>query len=292
MKTIFVPIDFSVESLIGLDMALMLAGKTRANINMIHVIVKSPDIANEITNKKTELVSYFEKLIGEYKLKSDNAINLSYTIKEGTVFNEITKLSSSCDEATIVLSTHGHSGFEELFIGGNAYKIVSHSKVPVITVRRSKIPEHIHKIVLPLDYSFETREKVPYTVYFAKLFNSEIHILTVQSSKHANIEKKLHQYSQQVAEFIKQHKVACVIEHVQGDNLTDLTIDYANRISADMISMMTKQEKSFSNLLLGSYAHQMINQSFIPVISFPTRHLTKYTENFRTQGISYGYNLF
>jgi hypothetical protein len=36
---------------------------------------------------------------------------------------------------------------------------------------------------------------------------------------------------------------------------------------------MTEQEKSASNLLLGNFAHQMINKANVPVLSFPNYHL-------------------
>lgn len=41
MKTIIVPIDLSYESLNGLNLALMMATKTRANILLAHVIGKN-----------------------------------------------------------------------------------------------------------------------------------------------------------------------------------------------------------------------------------------------------------
>jgi len=55
-------------------------------------------------------------------------------------------------------------------------------------------------------------------------------------------------------------------------------------VNADLISIMTEQEQSLSNILLGSYAHQMINKAFIPVLSFPTYQLSLSTEGFRTTG--------
>ena len=175
-------------------------------------------------------------------------------------------MADKYEDALLLLSTHGESGFEELFIGGNAYKIISHSQIPVITVRRSKIPSNIDKIVLPLDITFQTREKVPYTVELAKAFSSKIHLLTIRLSNLKSIEKKLHQYAEQVASYLDNHKIPYTVEHLHGSNLTDLTLDYARSIDADLISIMTEQEKSASNLLLGNFAHQMINKAFIPVL--------------------------
>ena len=136
-----------------------------------------------------------KNILQKYKEKGNINFTLNYTIKEGKIFKEIADLADKYEDALTVLSTHGASGFEELFIGGNAYKITSHSRNPVITVRRSKIPSNIDKIVLPLDITFQTREKVPYTVELAKIFSSKIHLLTIRLSNLKSIEKKLHQYA-------------------------------------------------------------------------------------------------
>ena len=280
MKTIIVPLDFSIDSLTGLNMALMLANKTGANIQMIHVIGKNDNTNDELLKKEHQLAKIkIEEVIQKCKEKNNFNCGLSYTLKEGKIYKEITELGGKFDDAIIVLSTHGESGFEELFIGGNAFKIISHSKIPVITVRGSKIPLNIDKIVLPLDITYQTREKVPYTVKLAKLFNSEIHLVTLRFSKYKSFEKKLNQYAKQVAVYIAKHKLAYTVEHLQGDNLTDITLDYSRSVNADLISIMTEQEESISNLLLGSYAHQMINKAFIPVLYFPNYQLRLITED-------------
>jgi nucleotide-binding universal stress UspA family protein len=280
MKNIIVPIDFSNESLDGLNMALMLAKKTGANIQMVHVIGKNID-NNELLEEENHLAKgKFEGIL--QKCKDGGIINcaLNYTIKEGRIFSEITAVADSFEDSLIVLSTHGESGFEELFIGGNAYKIASHSKNPVITVRKCKISSNIDRIVLPLDITLQTREKVPYTVELAKLFSSEIHLITVRASHLRSIEKKLYKYTEQVCSYFWDHDIPYKVEHLTGGNLTDLILEYSVSANADLISIMTEQERSFSNLLLGTYAHQMINKARIPVLSFPTYHLGNYAEDF------------
>jgi nucleotide-binding universal stress UspA family protein len=285
MKTIIVPIDFSEESLNGLNLAMMLANKTGANIQMVHVIGKSAsNYYDQLDKENQHSKSKFEEIIQKYKEKNNLNFTLSYTIKEGRAFKEIADLGDEYEDALTVLSTHGSTGFEELFIGGNAYKITSHSRNPVITVRKSKIPSNIDNIVLPLDITFQTREKVPYTVELAKIFGSKIHLITIRLSNLKSIEKKLHQYAVQVASYLDAHKIQYTVEHLHGSNLTDLTLDYARSIDADLISIMTEQEKSASNLLLGNYAHQMINKALIPVLLFPIYHLRVTAEDVWTLG--------
>jgi nucleotide-binding universal stress UspA family protein len=285
MKTIIVPLDFSDESLTGLDLALILAGKTGANVQLVHVIGKHIAANKELFDKENQHAKEkFEDILQKCREKGNISCVVNYTVSEGQIFKEIADLADKYDDPLTVLSTHGASGFEELFIGGNAYKIISHSRNPVITVRNSKLISKIDSIVLPLDFTFQTREKVPYTVELAKAFNSKIHLLTIRKSNLKSIEKKLHQYSQQVASYIDAHKISYTVEHLHGNNLTDVTLDYSKSVDADMISIMTEQEKVASNLLLGNFAHQMINKSFIPVLSFPNYHIRIIAEDIWTLG--------
>jgi nucleotide-binding universal stress UspA family protein len=53
---------------------------------------------------------------------------------------------------------------------------------------------------------------------------------------------------------------------VKGNVTTD-TIDYAERIGADMIAIMTEQESSLSSLIMGNFAQQMLTLSKIPVLT-------------------------
>ncbi len=285
MKTIIVPMDFSDESLTGLNLALMLASKTGAAIQLIHVTGKNTGKNSELLKKDNQLAKEkFEDIIEKCKAKGTINCALNYTIKEGQIFKEIADLADKYEDALTVLSTHGASGFEELFIGGNAYKITSHSRNPVITVRRSKISSNIDKIVLPLDYTFQTREKVPYTVELAKVFSSKIHLLPISLSKLKSTIKKVHQYADQVASYLETHKIPYEVQYLHGSNQTDLTLDYARSIDADLISIMSEQEKSASNLLLGTFPHQMINKSYIPVLIFPNYHLRIIAEDIWSLG--------
>ncbi len=279
MQTIIVPLDFSDESLTGLDYSLLLAGKSGANINMVHVIdISNILIKNQLSQEYQSVKVQFEIILEKYKGQY-NYEKLSYTVKEGTIYKEIINLAEISPDSVIVLSTKRESGINETIIGQNTYKITSHSRVPVITIRRDRLVSNINKIVVPLDITFQTREKVPFTAILAKLFNSEVHLISVRLTHLSSIESKLHQYVESVALFMGRQNISFTIEHLQGDNLTDMIIDYANSVNADLISIMTEQEQTISNIFKGSYAHQMINKALIPVLSFPNYPLRVTTED-------------
>ena len=90
MKTIVVPIDFSSESLAGLNMSLMLAKKCKANVQMVHVISKNIDSDTVLLEKENALAkTRFEEILQKCKESGNLNCSLNYTIKEGRIFNEI-----------------------------------------------------------------------------------------------------------------------------------------------------------------------------------------------------------
>jgi len=288
MKRIIVPIDFSDLSQKGLELAVLLANTINASIQLVHV---TNVVAKNITLGKEKIIlkNLTDKLesIVEETRQLHPKVDVEFIIKEGKVHHEVVNQANAFSDSLIVTSTHGASGWEELFIGSNAYKIVASSTKPVFTIRGEAVPEHIKKIILPLDYTLETREKVPFTASLANLSGAQIYIVTVSETDSKDVKINMEVHAKQVKTYLDKHHIQSYIEHITGNNITDITIEYATKQKADLISVMTEQEKSISNVLLGSYAHQMINKSPIPVLLFPTKQIGLISDTFRAEGVYY-----
>ncbi|MFO7614220.1 MAG: universal stress protein [Bacteroidales bacterium] len=270
MKKILVAVDFSTCSINALEHAISIANKAEADVEMMFVIkpestrdmfTEGPQtLLDMVKDKFDELVEKYKPLMGKRKLL--------YLIKEGKIYREIVREAERKEIFLVMIGTHGASGFEEFWIGSNAFRIVSASSKPVITIRGGvSISRHLERIVLPLDSTPETRQKVPFTAYLAKIFDAEIHILRVYTSKVQAIVRRIDSYSEQVITHLEEENIKYVLESVNADNLTDATIEYALKVNANLISIMTEQETTTRNLILGPYAQQMVNHSPIPVLS-------------------------
>jgi nucleotide-binding universal stress UspA family protein len=185
----------------------------------------------------------------------------------------LVNFANQTPDSLITASTHGASGFQEFFIGSNTYRIISATDKPVITLRKNYCPVEISRIVLPIDLSAGSRQKVPFTADLAKLFGAEVHVVGLQTSRSKQEIKKIRSYTSQVAGFI-EGKVHCESNEVFGDNVPDMLINYANTIKADLISITTEQTSSIS-LILGNTAHQILNKAEIPVLCLTPKHMTK-----------------
>ena len=283
MYRIIVPIDFSEESLNGLKLAILFSNKTDRNIEMVYVQKKSLDY--KLGSKEEEYKfaeKEFEKILEKYAPQLSPSSKLSYIIKSGRIYREIVNQANSFKESFIVTSTHGASGFEKFFIGSNAFKIISATSRPVVTIRGNDLPKKISKIILPLDISADTRQKLPFTVELAEQFNAEIHVITVTSLNTDDINNKLAAYSKQVCEYLENHNIKYKIDSLIGSNFAKLIIDYTNMVKADLISIMTEQI-SDGNYILGTTAQEMLNISSVPVLSINPKEL-HVSNVFRTQG--------
>ena len=273
MKQIIVAIDFSRCSIHSLEYAITVANTMDANIIMTWVDISDrADTAFQgIENHpRKEIVHNFEELIQKYgkTLKGD----LTYKIRKGKVHFEIANQAKYSDTMLVIAGTHGVSGFEEFWIGSNAYRIVSHAPCPVITVRSDfETTRSINTIVLPIDSSLESRQKLPFSTKMAKLFDSKVHIISLYSTSIKAIRNRIDNYTNQVETFLKEEGVQHIVKKVEAENITNATINYAKSVDADIISIMTEQETSSANLFLGAYAQQMVNHSPIPVLCIRTQ---------------------
>lgn len=282
MKNIIVPLDLSSDSLKGLEVAMLIARRKPVKIQLVYVQKKS-DVPSMEEEEYKHTEKAFKKLIETYQKQIPKESQLSYIIKKGKVYQEVVGQAQAYPDSIIVASTHGASGFEELFIGSNAYKIMSATNRPVITIRKAPVPTNITKIVLPIDIVVESRQKVIFTATLAELFGAEIHVVTVASSKSKKTVTRLNAYSAQVCNYLKSKEIQFQTASVFGNDPINLVIEYAEKNGCELISIINESGDSITDLLVGSEAQQMISKSPIPVLTIKAKpHFIK--GSFNTQG--------
>lgn len=275
-KEILVAVDFSKCSIKALEYAISIANDVDANIMMVYV--DKPLSTESVYSKRglehqEKLVCRFDKIIKQHKSTLNG--RLEYKIRKGKIYSEIANQAKYGDSFLLVAGTHGVSGFEEFWIGSNAYRFVTSAPCPVITVREAFIwnKKHIAKIILPVDSSIETRQKVPFTADLAKAFGAEVHVLGVHSTKVKDVVSLMEGYARQAMEYIQDKGVVCHYKKYFCDNITNGTIDYSKEIKAELISIMSEQEGSAKSIWLGPYAQQMVNHSPIPVLTIDKKDI-------------------
>jgi nucleotide-binding universal stress UspA family protein len=259
IKHILVPFDGSLSSEKALEKALVTAKIFRAEITVAYVASDAASLSMVDDIK--------EKAVHQY---ASRGIQINFVVRKGKVYREIVQLEKELQADLIMMGTHGISGFQEFWIGSNAFRVVSSSNCPVITMQEIPYPEIFQKILLPLADSDETRQKVPFIAMLAAGFDAEVVVYCVSKDASTEVKTKLHLYAKQAIEFLQKKGVRYSLAEHFGNNVAEQCIQFSKENGIDLISIMTETESSGS-FFMGTYAQQLVNHSPIPVISIHAR---------------------
>ena len=270
MRTLLVATDFSKNSLHVLEYAIMFANKLEAAIHLVWVDNSSleDNLIDTIDEElRIEKKNYLKKIVADYKSRVPGE-KLEYHLKKGKVYQEIGKTARHLKADLIFTGTHGVTGYEQYWIGSNAYRIMTFAPCPVITVRGNYIFDAgIKNILLPMDSSLETKQKLPFTVELAKRFRATIHLLKVYNSPIGVIRKRIDSFGREAEKCLKDKSVEYIMNSVEATNVAGSILEYADMNSIDLLAIMTEQNITTANKFLGPYAQQLINSAKVPVLS-------------------------
>ena len=268
MNRVVVGFDFSSGSAYAVDLAIDIANRWQSDIRLVYVKEKKEDevpIRSEI-ERRIEGVAHLLK-----------GIKLEYVLREGKPADELCAQAKEDNAVLLIVGTHGMQGMRKSLLGPNSYKTIEQSPVPVLIIREDfNFNKQLEKIVVPLDSSDDTRQKVGQAATFAKTFGATIHLLGLYTSSTKDIQRIVNTYVKFVERYLDKNEIKYVTKYINVEkNVTASTLEYADEVKADMIAIMTEQESRIASLLIGTHAQQMINESKVPVLTVrPTNVLT------------------
>ncbi|HLG35943.1 MAG TPA: universal stress protein [Bacteroidia bacterium] len=272
---ILVPVDFSEQSHIALSQSYNLARLTKAEITLIYVIDDgeltplSFFLTSKKENKKSLEKNISEKLtkLASEAMKKSAGVKINAIVAYGKIYEEINKAAKKLKCSFIVMGTNGSTGIKR-FIGSNALNVIRDAPCPVITIKGKKHRYGCKLILLPLDLTKETRQKVNKAIDLANHFGSAIRIVTVITTDDEFIVNKLRRQMSQVKHFIDERDIVCTTEMITGDDIPETIIEHAKKINADLIMIMTQdREIKWTERFIGSAAQEIINGTDIPVLT-------------------------
>lgn len=253
--SILVPIDSTEQTIIALNQSYNLARLTKSKIVLLTV---------DEENNPGAAQKRLAELAKEAEEKSGCPVETM--VRKGNVYEEINKVADVLNPLLMIGLTSKIT--LNKIIGKNAFKMVRESKHPVITIRGKVHRDGCKTILLPLDLTKQTREKVDRAIELAKQFDANIRVISILTQTDEESENKLISYSNQVWKHIKTQGIRCSIKTLRGTNVPQMILDYAHEVEADLILIMSKAELNVKEFFIGTVAQRIINESDIPVLSY------------------------
>lgn len=272
-KTILVATDFTPVAGYAADHAQKFAAILKTSVTLVHIIKKESDRPEAEFRMNAEVNDYFKK----YGEKPE------VIIKEGSIFSTIGELATDIPTELVVMGTHGIRGMQHL-TGSWALKVIVSSKVPFIVVQEPPKADVISKIVFPVDFKRENKEKIGWAYYVARLFNSKVFIFR-SNYQDKGFVKETFKNMAFTEKFFTAKGVSYEIIVAEGKkSFPTETIEFSEKLNADLMLIMTTKSINFTDYIIGASEQFIIaNTAQIPVMCVNPRP-SKIGGSFSTTG--------
>lgn len=257
-KLIIVPWDFTLVAESALAHAVKISRMVGNEICLLHIIESGISAAAE-GQKKVLLRHVTEENSKKYNLQ------ITSQVVKGSIFSAIADFANEKEATLVVMGTHGMKGMQKL-TGSWALKVIVKSKVPFIVVQDPPTDqERYHNIVFPVDLRKENKEMIKMAIFMGKYFDSKIRFLVTKTTD-KNLLKKTNININFAIKYLMQNNIEYEIHEVTRGNFAQQTLDFALKINADLILVMTTKNITVADYVLGASEQFMIaNSSKIPV---------------------------
>jgi len=271
LRSIMMPTDFSDTANIALDHAVGMAKRHNARLTLVHVFETgsySGIFSNGHSPEGHLMAEVRARLEGDaVRIAAQHQIKVDVVLGTGRIYDQIVSTAQELETDLIVMGTHGLRGWAEFFVGSNAFKVVTQSPCPVISIPESSKTADYKHIILPLDSTPESRQKVRIAVAIAKMCGASIHIASLITDDAPEVRFDFDKKVKQIVTYLEKEGIQHSENVLVGSNLATMTMNFGESKGGDLIVMMTEQEPNLTGFLMGPYAQQIVNHSRIPVLS-------------------------
>lgn len=266
MGKIIVGVDFSEGSDMAVTVALNVAQKFNEALQFVGVNEKDlsrQEIIDEIRRREKQNADILAKVSHEYILCNED------------ITDAISNQARKTDTSLVVVGATRIAGLQKNFLGQFSYALLSKSPVPVLSVRQDyKFDHSFRHILLPIDVTDTSRQKVPMAVRFAKAFGSTIHIVGVNSAATAEGRAAVKGYITQTKNYLDNQGIASTLEQVEVEgSVSQTVIAAAVKYQADLVLMMYNCGVSLIKYIAGSSDQRLLDEIRVPIIPIKPKQL-------------------
>jgi len=274
MKSILVPVDFSIQAEYAAKVAAAIAKKTKAKIFLLHMLelpsgVIDPSSYGSSCNTPTALLflKRAHERFEEFKeLPFLKGLEVEDDVNFHRAYEGIISESKKHNVDLIVMGSQGASGLEEILVGSNTEKVVRNSEIPVLVIKRDIDKFRINNIVFASNFHFENRKAFQKILDFASKFGAKLHLLKINTINNFETTKDS---SDAIRSFISDFDLGDFTLNIYNDISVEAGIlNFSKLIDSDIIVLNTHGRRGLAHLFNGSIGEDLANHAKLPVVTF------------------------
>jgi nucleotide-binding universal stress UspA family protein len=292
IKKVLYPTDFSHCAGHALPHTLHFTNTYGAELHLLHALVLHEADPSNLSHRLPDMEELYLVLEEHAETQLKTAIEehgrAGLTIKSAQV-RAISAAGAILDYATeneidlVVMGTHGRRGLRRLLLGSVAEEVVRLAPCPILAVPEREAgasPDHVERIVVPVDFSEHAKLALAYAVQLADAYGAQLHLLHVVDEvvypdfyppvipSGGSITEELRDQSlERMRGLLSGFEGADAAVHVRAGRAAPEIADFAEGQSADLVVIASHGLTGISHVLLGSVTEQLIRRAPCPVFT-------------------------
>jgi nucleotide-binding universal stress UspA family protein len=225
-------------------------------------------------------------------LGTTHGLEVSHALLDGSPAQALADHARAKRVGLIVMTTHGHSGINRLWLGSVADRLVRRVKVPVLLLRAkdSPLPTEFRHIVVALDGFSEGERVLDPAIELGSLCQDSqftlvqvieppVALITRMAMQPAKMrphwrelqENCARSYLERVATRVRTRGLRVATQVISARGIGEQILGLADAIGADLVAVGTNGARGVERMLLGSVADKVIRGAAQAVLVVPTR---------------------
>jgi nucleotide-binding universal stress UspA family protein len=293
LRLILVPLDGSAFGELALPLALPIAERQRAELELVHVYQSTPPYLVQGAppldpgldqDLKRDRESYLESVAGWVRRSA--GVPVTATLLGGDDVPSVLVEHIAHRQADLVtMTTHGRSGISRLWMGSVASDVVRRSPSPVLIIRpdesgsRDEPAPPFRRVLVPLDGSPADDDAIDDVLAVAGADDVEftlLHVIVpvvylaeppqVSVLTEVELEGAAERYLEETARKLRPRGFTVTTRVVTHTQPARAILEYAKEWGADLLAMESHARNALERLLLGSTTDKVIRASHVPVL--------------------------
>lgn len=272
MKNIIVPIDFSDASLAACKTAAMIAKKTNASIQVLHVAEmplnwrRQPTDGN-LDNPITEpiLVEAQQKLNAFVKSALFDGLTVTPHLEGDVVFEQIVQFAKKYKPDLIVMGAYKIDEPNRVAIGSTAQRIMRMAESPVLFVKKDYIPVSLKRILFASSFDEDVEPFINTLKNLSINFEGSIDLAYINTPFDFKVDETIEKRMKKFVHVQKQVEFRLNISNAESKD--EGIISLAKKCHADCIALATHWHRTKPTYALG-IAETLLLRSNLPVMSY------------------------
>lgn len=256
-KKILIPCDFTVVTEFAFAHAANISKRNLFKIYLLHVVKRQEQI-DEAT-KKIEAES--NRLSQKYGVLKPTTF-----VQVGELRKTINRVAEEIEASVVIMGTHGIIGSQKI-LGSRAMKMIVGSQIPFIVVQSLPHNNNYSRVVMPMDFRREAREKVRWARFLSRYFESEIDIV-YPTAKDVGLRTLINNTIAIAKKLLDSNEVSYnLVKLPDSHKFHEAYQLHAKSIDADLILINTKKGFNLFDMMFSPpEQYVLVNKEKIPVM--------------------------